>query len=528
MKINNILKKTALAAAIATVSFAASAGTLTIAQPTVLANEIFGNESEATSIRLPSVVFASTTTALASTNVDSTTIKLTLGGAAIFAENYQDPAAWAAQGITVTVGALNVPVIASDILDITGGTANDNQITISLKPSAGLTAALAAVQATNITLEGFKVKRLKSSLERIGDGKTPRTNNLTIEVRQAALFENTPAKAAFVSINGLDMLSTATSYVAAGGRSRIQVDKDQKAFTGATGAAAAGDFNGAAAVQVLDLGTLNVKRGQTPASYVIAPLQDAGKEANAKFDFTGGDKVFLTLSTDVPYANYGKVFATSAAACSAVAPVVADFTVTGSENSKTVEVPTSNINLDGSTAWKLCAVADGTKRIPQAEFDVALKATYFSTRYTESTGAAAYGKVLRNGCQVTLFNLPNVNAADNAFVRFTNTSVKNGEVSASVWSEEGKQLDVGAKILANLDSHATAVFHTNPAQTTGVYLGDVLPEFAASTGRSRIVLEGAFQNCEALGLIRTPNGTLTNMTSTVYSGGQNGTSNTTN
>ncbi|MNG28736.1 hypothetical protein D3C84_1140380 [compost metagenome] len=33
-------------------------------------------------------------------------------------------------------------------------------------------------------------------------------------------------------------------------------------------------------------------------------------------------------------------------------------------------------------------------------------------------------------------------------------------------------------------------------------------------GRARLVLEGEFPTCEALGLIRTPNGTLVNMTST--------------
>lgn len=539
MKFNTLLKKSALAVAIATVSFGASAGSLTIATPTVLANEIFGAGSETTSIRLPSAVFASTT-ALATTTLDSTTIKLTLGGAATFAENYQDPTVWATQGITVTAGITAGPgtgtaVTPADILDITGGTANDNQITITLKPSAGLVAALALETATNIKLEGFKVKNLKSALERKGAGKLE-VSTATVEVRQATLFENTPAAVAFASINGVALAAAPTGYTAAvPGRNRIQVDAEQKKFTATTGVGAAGDFNGAAAVNVLTLGDVVVKRGLVGANTLGVPAAaDAKKESGAQFDFTGGDTVSLTLSSDVPYANYGNVYVTSAAACAAVpapASVIADFSVTDpAVTTKQVAVPTSNVDLSGTTTWKLCAVVDGTKRIPEANFDLGLKATYYSARYTESVGAADYGKVLRNGCQVTLFNLPNVNAADDAFIRFTNTSLKAGEVNAYVWDESGNQLDLGAKVIDSLDKHATVVLHTNAAQQgTGVYLGDVLPEFAASTGRSRIVLEGAFASCEALGLVRGANGgPLTNMTSTVYSGGPNNTSNTSN
>lgn len=529
MKINTLLKKTALAAAIATVSFGATAGTLTIAQPTVLANEIFGNESEATSIRLPQAVFVATGELVPATfTTADTTIKLTLGQQAIFAENYQDPAQWASQGIVVTVGAGNVALIPADIADITGGTANDNQITITLK--SGAATAFATENVSNIVVEGFKVKRLKAALERQGAGSL-RTSDVTLEVRQDALMENTPAAIAFASINGLALDSTATTYVgAAGGRARIQVDALQQKFTFQEGSAASNDFDGTVAKNVLTLGTVNIKRGKTVTNAAGVPVNlEANKEAGSVFDFTGGDEVELTLTSDVPYANYGKVYL-SALACAAPVPaMVADFSVTdATQTSKVVKVPTANINLDGTTAWNLCATVDGTKRIPQAEFDLGLSATYYSTRYTNSVGTAAYGKVLRNGCQVTLFNLPNVNAQDDAFIRLTNTSLKAGELNAYVWTEDGQQLDVGAKLVDKLDPHATVVLHTNAAQTTGVYLGNVLPEFAQTSGRSRIVLEGAFQSCEALGLVRSPNGPLVNMTSTTQSGGPSNTSNTSN
>ena len=108
MKFNTMLKKTALAAAIATVSFGASAaGTLTVVKPTVLANEIFGTGSETTTIAMPEMKFVSTDiTALPVADVS--TVKLTLGNVAIFGFNYDDPDKWATQGVVVKVGGVTL------------------------------------------------------------------------------------------------------------------------------------------------------------------------------------------------------------------------------------------------------------------------------------------------------------------------------------------------------------------------------------------------------------------------------------
>ncbi|EBX2782356.1 hypothetical protein DRL78_24600, partial [Salmonella enterica subsp. enterica serovar Hadar] len=60
------------------------------------------------------------------------------------------------------------------------------------------------------------------------------------------------------------------------------------------------------------------------------------------------------------------------------------------------------------------------------------------------------------------------------------------------------------------------------AHETGVYtVTEVAKAFGidgtnwnGANGRARLVLEGEFPTCEALGLIRSANGTITNMTST--------------
>lgn len=517
MKINNVLKQTALAAAIAAVSFGAAAGELTVTTPAVVANEIFGEGSETTSIRLPLVKFKADG-ALIGKNAADATVKLTLAGQPIFAENYQDPNSWADQGIVVTVGG-NV-LAPADIVDVVGGTANDNQITIKLASSVTGT-------IDDVTLEGYKVKRLKDALERDLD-EPVRSSKVTLEVRSGGDFENTKVVPAFVSINGLAVASTST----ANNRQMIQVGAGQKQFTTSTGTAAAKDFT--TATKLLDLGTLKLSRGVVPAGQP-GEGQEAGKETGEIFDFTGGDKIKLTLNSNSKLAPYGALTLQTGACNVASAGVVGTFSATGDATSATIEVPTSSVNLDASTPWNLCATADGEQVIPQAKFDASVAATYLNVRYTESKDTADYGQVLRNGCQVSLFNLPNVNAADNAFIRFTNTSDVDvaGEVTATIWGQDGEKVLENELVLGALKPHATAVLHTSQTQGSDaasnvVYLGEALPAFAETGGRSRIVLNGAFPSCEALGLVRSANGTLVNMTSTVYSGGENNTSNTTN
>lgn len=518
MKFNTLLKKTALAAAIATVSFGASAGTMTVATPTVLANEIFGNQSETTVISMPAMAFASTT--VKSLPVDGvSTIKLTLGGNVIFGEVYDNPVDWATQGISVLVGG--VPLDGTNSAVTAGGTNNDNQITIQITSGAGM-------DLKDITLQGFKVKNLKSSLERLGAGST-RWTTAALEVRNnpgstTADFDNTKATNVIASINGIELSGTANGYTtpAATERARINVADEQQLFTTAVGSAAAGDFN--PGQSVLRLGDLTIDRG-------VLDGVPANKEDGSLFDFTGSDVLTLSLAGTADLTGYGQFYLTTDATCTNTNKVA-----TGSAaaaNNLSVPMVFSNTAVLG-TPLQLCAEATGTQRIAESEISADLNVTYYSTRYTDSTSNAPYGRVLRNGCQVTLFNLPHVNAADNAFIRFTNTSGQAGQVNAYVWTEDGTQIDIDQEVVANLGEHATAVLHTNKDLTSGVYLGDKLPTFATTTGRSRIVLQGAFPSCEALGMVRSANGTLVNMTSTVYSNGasaqpvENNTSNTSN
>lgn len=565
MKINSVFAKTALAAAIAGASFAATAGVLEITQPSILATEVFGdaknsaNESNLTAITLPRVEFFGNVggdLVAKDAGVDGATVKLTLLGESLFAENYQDPNTWAAQGIIIEIAG--VAIDASDVAAVDAGTGNDNTITITLKVGGNLAnatedlTAVAGGLTPSVAIQGLKVKRLKSQLQPEGG-----TASVTLEVRAIKdkagvslaqqAFENTPSTVAFVSTKGVTIVGSATDYTAGANASRgyIQVADAQQSFTDAIAPVAnhRDDFDATAnSVDQLFLGTLSLQRGKVPAGSAVvnAAGKEAGKETGTKFDFTGADTLTLSIAGSAPLAAYGLELRTdscSNAGATAGRLAVGVVNPAVDPNVATFGVSTASTNLDAPVAWNLCANASvtGTNRIPQlSSLQASFSVDYGNVRYGKSNGGYEYGQVLRNGCQVTLFNVPNVAAADKAMIRLTNTSTKPGQVNAYLYLEDGTQVDNDALLLDNLPAHGTITFHTNANLANGVYLGDVLPTFATEDqGRARIVLQGAFPSCEALGMVRSPNGTLTNMTSTTnndatVSVGTFGTSNTSN
>ena len=517
MKVQNVLKKTIIATALAAVaagaSFNATAGVLTVA-PAIIAEDIFGKDSETTVVALPTITFTSAT--LAASVVNTSTIKLTLGDDVVFGETYDSSANWAAQGVNIQVGAINLDETNSKVT--AGGTSNNNQITITL--------TVDGLDLKNIQATGLKVKNLTQYLA----PNTVREVTAAVEVRANNTgdtgldVDTAPAGVVIVSAPGIvlksDTLALAPNHT--DGRVKISAEGDEarKLFTNPGVNAIPAVTNAQA---FIDFGTLTIERNKVGSE----PVK---KEDNTLFDLVGADVINLRLKGSGDLQGYGNFTLIEGTAQCGTGTVVA----AGTASAGTSDVV--NINFSGTSSvinqpLRLCAQATGNSIISaQTSIEALLNVNYYSVRYIDFTRTAKFGAVeLERGlCQVTLFNLPNVNAQDNAFIRFTNTSKVNGAVKASIWTQDGVKVDANTVILDNLDAHATAVFHTDATQTSGTYLGDVLPQFAQTSGRSRIVLEGEFQNCEAMGLVRTPNGTLTSMTSTVYSGSANNTSNTEN
>ncbi len=543
MKMNNVLAKTGLALAIsAFTAGAAFAGTHSYVVPNkavVLADEIFGAGSEDTLVAIPVTQYAVkglTGAALGAGEV--ATVKYTLDKGAVFGEDLSDIQKWADSNATlvfgfagsdVTVDGANFDAsvsnanIASIVVD-QGGAIGDNTVTFKITALGGG----AGETLQTVDYGQVRVKNLTSALQRGVNADV----KLGAEFRNVTSLETDTQVALTVlgSKRGVDLTGTFTDYTGAPGlRARINVANNELKFTGALGLASSNDFDADASTAYVNLGTAKIIR----TTYDNG-TEKVKKENGDEFDFQGSDTPSLTLTSSQPVTAYSNIYLRAGAACDAT-PVAADLQGVLVGN-------TATINLVGQTTTQLeagynvCAVAGGQAAIPEATFDAQLNVTYFNPRYTDSTGAFAYGPVLRNGCQVTLFNLPNVNAQDKAMIRLTNVSDNPGSVRGFVWTEDGRQIDAGSLLSANLAAHATTVFHTNPSLNSGVYLGDVMSEFAGeTTGRHRLVLQGAFPACEALGMVRSPNGTLVNMTSTTYSGSdavlgteQSNTSNTTN
>ncbi|WP_039915851.1 hypothetical protein [Cellvibrio mixtus] len=571
-----IIAKSALALAIATVSGGVFAGTLvTDTFPVKLAEEVFGtgnttDGSETSSIdtlvATPAVTYSITTDGPI-VGGQIATVKFTLDKGAVFGEDLSDINKWATSTAVVSFGfAAAAPGVATLTIaddnntDITlnpltnnpdyvisvdsGGAIGDNTVVFKIV-SSGTAAALAAPSLVTAKLAQVKTKNLTSALKK-GGAKPVKLGVEFRRVTAPVVTDTATAAVIFDSAPVAKLTGTFTDYTAGGGRARIDVADTEKTFTGllaaSTGLNASKDFDvtgvGFENTRLITLGTLQVVRNAT--GYVGDTLLK--KENGDEFDFQGSDEISVTLTSSSSLAGYSAVYL-STAACAVTTPggSFVGVPVAGDANSVKISLNGQD-SIQLATGYNVCAVANGTGVIPEAsEVTANLNIEYFNPRYTRSESAFNYGPILRNGCQVTLFNLPSVSAADDAFIRITNVSEKPGAVRVSVWPETGgeKTIDTNTVVVESLAAHATAVLHTNADLSgSGVYLGSKLPGYTALPGgRHRLVIQGAFPACEALGLVRASNGQgpLTNMTSTTYSGDEtrlgtqnNGTSNTSN
>lgn len=532
MKVNSLLAKTALAAAIAGASFTAAAGTLSIATPSVVAVELFGEAKSAegasnqTAITLPEIKFTIDPARIATPAPG--TIKLSLAEShAELSSDFNTPENWDSQGVKITVDGVTLD--ETHVTAVDAGTQGNNVIIIHTSENL----------EGDITIEGLKVWNLRDTHNDLKG-----TTAVNVEVQTATEFDSAPNQIAIYTAKGVELTGRATGYGygASATRGYIEVDSEQKLFTdaisvqdttdaidNATSAPHRDVFDASLAAQELYLGELKLARGKNDVIGL-----EAGNEQGNKFQISGGDTLKLTLSSDVALNNYNLQLNSDSDCAAGTAESTAANNIY-SNDGKTVEVKlNSGVDLDAGTPYYLCAVATGTERLEQVpSLRASVAVDYTNVRYGKSTGTVEYGAVLRNGCSVTLFNVPASNDADKAFIRFTNTSDKAGQVNASIWTQDGELIDSGALLLDSLAPHATAVLHTNAAFGTDgstVSLADKMSQYAdLSAGRHRIVINGGFPSCEALGLVRNGIGPLTNMTSTTNSSGTTaGTSNTTN
>jgi hypothetical protein len=540
------LKKSALAVAVAAsvasipamaadYEFTAGSGTV------VLANVIFGEGnpgtgSEETLINAPSVLFDLTEGGTLTGDLsDGTvaTIKFTLGGDAVFGEDLSTTALLAASnsGNAFVVEDSTGTITTWEVVQ--GGAIGDNTITVEITSAA-------AESIETVTFAGYKVKRLTSALK--ASSSDPRVR-LGVEYVESNAADADPIAGTatgtplviFGSAEPLTLDGTTVDFNTAN-FVRINVGNGEKTFTGGT-IDGRKDFDAAGDATYVKLGTIQLKRNaiDTTTAFPAALAGLIKKENGADFDFQGGDvhKMVVTAGSGA-LQDGGTVYLSNAGDSCATNPGVADLT----NESVTVDATgVATLDISGTTtaltaSYDLCYSVNNTAKIPEASD---IKATwtvdFFNSRYdNRDLTSKVYGPLKRNGCIASFFNVPGVGDKDTAFIRLTNTSSTNaGPVIATVYAQDGTPIVEDVQISDTLAQHATQVYTTLGASQTNAHGQSLLSiaealgidgDAAEYKGRARVVLKGAFDTCEGLGLLKSGDtGALLNLTATTQGNG---------
>lgn len=570
---------TAMAAAMSAPAMAADfsfAGGFAATGTVVLASEIFGDE-EGSGANETLVVMGNTqfdlsaaagAGALLTEDGDNmnqgtnATIKYTLGSGAVFAEDLSTTAAVnAANGgagaFSCTAGAVGA-VVADSAVDTTcgltaaadatweviqGGAIGDNTITFRITAAA----ADGEQSIGGITFGNVAIKNLIPSL---GDGGVSTfRGSLLMGVEYVEAAETTADTIVttatdaplqiFGSQPGVSLTSTAINFdTAAQDFIRINVGTGETTFTdndatqGNTSNDGRTDFTAAGDLTTVLLGTMTFARSTIDtATFTSSAAGIVKKESGGDFDFQGGDTHNISFSVGSGSLQVGGDLFLEDVADGCDASGITDMTgesVTIT-NGSSVSMPVTGTTTELSSTHNLCYTVDGTSKIPEVANSISASwvVDFFNTRYDNTDAStSSWGGLVRNGCIASFFNIPRSdNAVDRAFVRLTNTSTTNsGDIRGTMYAQDGSIIGTeDATVAPTLAIHATQIFTSQADDfTSGGYTVLSLNKALGATdaeyddyGRGRLVLKGAFDTCEGMGLIRNlETGALYNMTST--------------
>ncbi|WP_100655917.1 hypothetical protein [Alteromonas flava] len=558
-----LFNKTALAVAVAAMSAtSAVAGDLDFGnsdRTVVLADVIFGNGnpgqgSEETLITAPTVDFTLPAVgALPAVQGDNgalnavATIKYTLGRGAVFGEDLSTTTlveqSNGGLGALTLIGVDELDAAINDSQNlglgltyevVQGGAIGDNTITFEISFAAD------DVELSSLRFEGYAVKNLKDALN---PSSTDKTVKLGVEYVEATDFaadvvdatETDTPLTIFASQAPVDLVAVIEDV--AGNGIRINVGNGETSFTNA----GINDFDPAGDVDTVFLGTLQLQLqdivgfGYNAAATPATTGEKIAKENGDDFDFQGGDDHTLTFSVNSGSLQEDSIVelrALNAGACTGA--VFSSNTISAAEINS-FELAVSGTTTELTSGYELCYTVDGTSVIPEAgDINATWEIDFFNARYDNiEEDAGPFGELLRNGCIASFFNVPAVGNADTAYIRLTNTSSTNeGDIRGTLYAQDGTVLGEDVTIAPDLATSATQVFSTEGANRTtaaGQDIIDIETAFGVDgstdyKGRARLVLKGAFDTCEGLGLIRTGEGSLFNMTATTQgneAGGSN-------
>jgi len=384
---------------------------------------------------------------------------------------------------------------------------------------------------TNTLLPGG-LTNVTGSLARIGSGfdtETQKYVTLSAQVDAADADARDQAQPGFKVQDSEQAITVVTRAITTTDLKAINVGEGSSATlfsdTGVefSSTAAAARFNaiGALRVDVRD----NTRNEDALNDFGLNADDNLGIALGSTTGFSGlSNAVLVDLGAQTTLSD--STDATVKAACQAVD--IADLDGAANDNvvlainSGDTSLALSVTNSQVERNFAVCLVADTTAEIEEITITGDANINYSNVRYLDSDPAAnVFVTLFKNGCSATVFNLPKNESSDDFFVRLTNTSAAtDGAVQAFMYLQDGTRVPAlgSVTLVADLKAHETAVINVSTVDAAfgggATSLADDASGTATWTGRSRLVMRGEFQTCEALGLVRTPSGVLTNMTAT--------------
>lgn len=227
-----------------------------------------------------------------------------------------------------------------------------------------------------------------------------------------------------------------------------------------------------------------VFNGYTGAAVALADLVTAATKITATGDFGAAVALYLDAND----------------ACAT--PVVAGALNTG-KTAADFAVGTTSF-----TPANVCFVVNGTT-VLQAQtvnqvLDVTANTAGGST--AADTASAVLGTIIRNGASTTALNITDPANGDQTFLRISNMGTVAGKVTGTLFAQDGTQLGAADVVL---------VASAAAKSTTVLSAADLAAKFGVTgwAGRAKLVVIGEFPagQLRVQNLIRTPNGTLTNV-----------------
>lgn len=270
-------------------------------------------------------------------------------------------------------------------------------------------------------------------------------------------------------------------------------------------------------LQKIVVGNVAAEYVNKPAAGAAAKFRAASGGEVSAFDITTTNKVMSAVNVVLSgptIAAASKVSLNRYGTC-AVGDVVVGGTpvLTTSGTSGTVSDGSITLTIAQADVAKLnsgldvCIEVDGTKLISEGQVTATLTGYRKNGLTTFEIGTGSLATVRRNGVVLRILNIPNSTNADQAFIRFYNTSSQDINITGTLYGQDGKSIGTpNSSLFAPLKAHDVEIL--DAAKLAGK-VGATAPW----TGRAWLTVqaETAPELLKVQSLVRSPTGVLINL-----------------